>query len=88
MLVSQTMCEKYFVPDHQFVISTTIHMVWVFCCENVISNVGAYIACSVVAPVHLCLQLFDCANFITLRQDATCINIALYIVFGSLPRPV
>jgi hypothetical protein len=34
------------------------------------------------------LQLFDCADFITLRQDATCIDIALYIVFGSLPRPV
>lgn len=88
MLVIVTMRENYGVPDHQFVVSTTVDMVWIFCCEDIISNVRAYIACSVVAPVHLRLQFFDCPDFIALCQDATCIDIALNVVLGSLPRPV
>lgn len=73
-------------PNHEFIIATAIHMVWVGSGEDIICNIGTDILV-VIVPCQRGPHAADGANLLALCDLPTQIGIGLHIVGRSFPCP-
>jgi hypothetical protein len=75
------------LPDHKLVVAATVDMIRIRGRENVIRNVAAHII-DIILPLDRRRHALDLADQVTFIENATCIRIALDVVFGSSPCPL
>lgn len=76
-----------YVPDHQFVLATTLDVVRILGREDVVRYVRANTMRGIVAPVDLRGHGLDLGNVVAFGELAACVDIALDLVLAALPRP-
>ena len=75
------------LPNHKFVVTTAIDMIWIGRSEDIISNVGSDISC-VISPLDARGHASSSLHGDSFSQLATRIRVTLDIILCTLPHPI